>query len=432
VSFGQRLREIRDGFEPAFWVANVSEIFERLAYYGAFSSLANYLHESLSIPTEQTGSLAGLFGGMVWFLAILGGAIADRLGFRRALSLAYLILACAYFVLGSLGASWMAPVRARVPLLGLVGLVLVLPALGIAMVKPSVVGTTARASSENVRSIGYSIYYTLVNIGGAVGPYVASLAHRHLGVENVFRVSALSVLLMFLTVLLFYREPRRKGQADAPNLADTAMNLFSVASNLRFMSFLLIFSGYWIVFWQQYIVLPIYIHAYIDPHADVELILITDAVTVICLQFLVTYLTRRISGFRAITLGTLISAMGWLIVSWRPAVWAVVLSIFMVALGEIVLSPRYYEYISRLAPSGQQGTYMGFAFLPIGIGSLVGGWLGGRLMHHFGEVARRPAQMWWSVTGIGIGTTVALWLYHLLVKPDLPLVGDVRDGNGAV
>ena len=74
LSFGALLREIRDGFEPAFWVANISEIFERLAYYGAFSSLANYLHESLNLPVEQTGSLAGLFGGMVWFLAILGGA----------------------------------------------------------------------------------------------------------------------------------------------------------------------------------------------------------------------------------------------------------------------------------------------------------------------------------------------------------------------
>lgn len=423
MSFSQRLQEIRDGFEPAFWVANISEIFERLSYYGAFSSLANYLHESLNIPTEQTGSLAGLFGGMVWFLAILGGAVADRLGFRRALSLAYLILACAYFLLGSLGAAWIAPVRGAVPLLGLVAFVLSLPALGISMVKPSVVGTTARASRENVRSIGYSIYYTLVNIGGAAGPYIASWAHRRLGVENVFRVSALSVLLMFFAVLLFFREPRRAGEAQAASLADTARHLFAVLTNPHFMLFLLIFSGYWIVFWQQYIVLPIYIHGYVDPHADVELILITDAATVICLQFLVTYVTQKIPAFQAIMIGTLISALGWLIVASHPAVWAVVLSIFVVALGEIVLSPRYYEYVSRLAPPGQQGTYMGFAFLPIGIGSLVGGWLGGRLMHHYGEVVQRPAQVWWAITGIGIGTTLLMWLYHFVVKTDLPAVG---------
>ena len=193
MSFGQRLQEIRDGFERPFWVANITEIFERLSYYGAFASLALYLQEKLNFSTQQTGTLTGIFGGMVWFLAIFGGAVADKLGFRRALSVAYLILAAAYFLIGSIGASWLAPIRNAVPLGLFVGCILMLPALGIALVKPCVVGTTARASKENVRSIGYSIYYTMVNIGGASGPYVASWAHRHLGVENVFRVAALSV-----------------------------------------------------------------------------------------------------------------------------------------------------------------------------------------------------------------------------------------------
>jgi proton-dependent oligopeptide transporter, POT family len=420
LSLRQRLQEIRDGFAPAFWVANISEIFERLAYYGAFSSLANYLHETLNIPTEQTGSLTGLFGGMVWFLAILGGAVADRLGFRRALSLAYLILACSYFLLGSLGAAWMAPVRGAVPLVGLLVFVLILPALGVSMVKPSVVGTTARASRENVRSIGYSIYYTLVNIGGAAGPYMASWAHRRLGVENVFRLSALCVLLMFFAVLLFFKEPARAGEAQAASLAATARNLFTVLTNPRFVFFLLIFSGYWIVFWQPFIVLPIYVHQFVDPHADVELLLITDPLAVICLQFVVTYLTRRIPAVRAITLGTLVSALGWLVLASHAAVWAVVVSIFVVAVGEMLLSPRYYEYVSRLAPEGQQGTYMGFAFAPVGIGALAGGWVGGRLMHHYGEVVQRPEEVWWAITGIGIATALLLWLYNSLVKTDSP------------
>ena len=112
----QRLRDIRDGFSRPFWVANVSELFERLSYYAAFASLARYLNESLGFPTQAASSLAGLFGGLVWFLAAFGGAIADRLGFRRALSLAYLILSCSYFLLGSLGSSWMAPIRGVVPI----------------------------------------------------------------------------------------------------------------------------------------------------------------------------------------------------------------------------------------------------------------------------------------------------------------------------
>ena len=452
MSFSERLQEIRAGFERPFWIANVTEIFERLSYYGAFASLALYLQEKLKFSTEQTGTLTGIFGGMVWFLAIFGGAAADRLGFRRALSMAYLILAAAYFLIGSIGAPWLSPVRSAVPLGLFVSFILILPALGISLVKPCVVGTTARASKENVRSIGYSIYYTMVNVGGAAGPYCASWAHRHLGVENVYRVAALSVFAMFFVVLFFFQEPRKAGDAPPPSIATVARNFCVVVGNYwlvlpslgialllraammihpftvpwwiwvgllvlvlagisRFMWFLVIFTGYWIVFWQQYISLPGYIHGYIDPRTDVEIILITDGLTVICLTLAVNLFTRKIPAFQAVILGTVITSASWLILAFRPTVWGAVLSLFVLALGEIIQSPRYYEYISRLAPPGQQGTYMGFAFLPIGSGSLIGGWFGGTIMHRFGEVAHQPQRVWWVVTGVGLATAALLWIY---------------------
>jgi len=452
MTFSERFHEIRTGFERPFWIANISEIFERLSYYGAFASLALYLQERLNFSTEQTGTLTGIFGGMVWFMAIFGGAAADRLGFRRALSIAYLILAVAYFLIGSIAAPWLAPVRNAVPISLFVGFILVLPALGVSLVKPCVVGTTARASKENVRSIGYSIYYTMVNIGGAAGPYCASWAHRHLGVENVYRVAALSVFAMFFLVLLLFREPRKAGDAPPPSIAMVARNFCTVVGNhrlvlpallvavllrvglwvypftvpwwiwifllalvlagiSRFMWFLVIFTGYWVVFWQQYISLPGYIHKFINPQADVEKILVTDGITVICLTLAVSLLSRKIPPLQAVILGTVITSLSWVILAFRPTVWGAVLSLFVLALGEITQQPPYYEYISRLAPAGQQGTYMGFAFLPIGIGSLIGGWFGGTLMHHFGEVANQPQRIWWVTTAVGLATAAALWVY---------------------
>jgi proton-dependent oligopeptide transporter, POT family len=411
MTLAQRWHDIRTGFERPFWVANISELFERLSYYAAFASLARYLHETLQFPLEQATSLTGFFGGLVWFLAVFGGTLADRMGFRRALAIAYLILSIAYFLLGSLGTTWMEPIRQSLPLIVIATFVLALPALGIALVKPSVVGTTARASKESVRSIGYSIYYTLVNIGGFLGPLVASYVHKHMRVESVFRVAALSVFLMFIGVLLFFTEPKKHDEAETATLAQAGKNFLTVLSNPRFMLFLAIFTGYWIVYWQIFITLPLYVSKYISPTADTELMLATGPLLVILFTVAVNLLTQRIAPLTAIIMGTLFTSVAWIVLIVRPTVTGAVLTLVVVAIGEITQSPRYYEYISRLAPSGQQGTYMGFAFLPLGVGSLIAGPFGGYLMHNFGEVKHQPAMMWWVIIGVGLLTTVLLWVY---------------------
>jgi dipeptide/tripeptide permease len=417
MSFNQRLQEIRVGFDRPFWVANISELFERLSYYAVFASLVRYLHEVLNFPTERAADLTGLFGGLVWFLAIFGGAIADRLGFRRALSLAYLILAGSYFLLGSIGAAWLEPVRNMLPLVVLATILLVLPPLGVALVKPCVVGTTARASRENVRSIGYSIYYTLVNIGGALGPWLAGMINQHLRTEVVFRMAALSVFLMFFLVLVLFKEPERSGETKTASIAETLRNFAKVLGNPRFMIFLLIFSGYWIVYWQEFITLPLYVHDYINSATDTDRMLSTGPLVVIALTVAASVATKKIAPFSAVILGTLISMAAFAILALDTSIFAAYATLVVVALGELTQQPRYYDYISRLAPSGQQGTYMGFAFLPLGIGSLIAGRIGGKLLHHFGEVQHQPQRFWWAITAIGLATTVLLWLYDRVVKP---------------
>ena len=218
---------------------------------------------------------------------------------------------------------------------------------------------------------------------------------------------------MFLFVVMLFKEPRRSNwnEEQTISLVQAAINFWKVLSNGRFILFLLIFSGYYVAFWQQFIILPIYIHDYINPKTDTELLLMTDSLTVIALQMPVGFLVRRIPAMRAVALGALISGSAWLIMIAHPSAPLVVLTIFLIAVGEVVQQPRYYEYISRLAPAGQQGTHMGFAFLPIGIGSLVGGWFGGKLVHHFGEVTHQPARIWWAVTTVGVATAALLAIY---------------------
>jgi len=419
VGFTQRFEEIRTGFEPAFWVANFTEIFERIAYYGTTAVLAVYLSEQLHFSDELTGSLVGTFGLVVFFLPILGGTLADKFGFRRALLFAYLVMTVGYFLLGSLAAPWMETVRHALGDKWLVLAILMIPAMGPGVVKPCVAGTTARASNENVRSIGYSIYYTLVNVGGALGPIIAFLVRKQLGwgIASVFRVAALSVFLMFWVTLFFYREPARSGEEKVPSVGAALKNIFVVLRNVRFLFFLVIFAGFFAIFWQQYVSLPLFLRRYVDPNANFDLLLSVDAITVISLQVLIAFLTQKMPAFVTMTLGFLVTSLAWVLPALHPSMLIFVVTIVLVAIGEIMQVSRYYDYISRVAPPGQQGLYMGYAFLPIGVGYKIAGWLGGHLLHYFGQAGREPRDMWWVIAGVGIFSTLLMLLYDRFVKP---------------
>ena len=419
MSFTQRLAEICTGFERAFWVANFTELFERLAYYGTSAVLAIYLTEQLHFSKELAGWMMGTFGFVVWFLPVLGGTLADRFGFRRALMFAYLVMTLGYFLLGSLSAHWMQALRQELGDKWLVFGILMIPALGPAVVKPCVAGTTARASAENVRSIGYSIYYTIVNIGGTLGPVMAWLVRKQLGwgIESVFRVSALSVFLMFVVTLFFFQEPARSGEQKVASVIDALKNMFVVLANFRFVLFLLIFSSFWIVFWQEFVSAPLFLRGYVDANANADLVLSVDALAVICFQILISYLTRKIPTFPAMTLGLVISSLAWLILVFFPTTLGLIIALVVLATGEMTQSPRYYEYISRLAPLGQQGLYMGYGFLPVAIGYFIAGPLGGYLLHQFGDVLHRPRQMWWVITAIGLTGALLMVIYDKIFKP---------------
>jgi len=426
VSLGDRLADIRNGFQRPFWIANLTELFERLAFYAPKAVLAVYLTESLHLSETQAGSLIGIFGFVVWFLPVLGGTLADRFGFRRTLAAAYLILTVGYFLLGSLSSSFLAPLREAVPLYWFVLIILMIPALGPGIVKPIVAGTTARASKPDMRSLGFSIYYTIVNIGGMLGPIMAYRVRTTLGVENVFRVSALFTLAMFVVTLLFFQEPARDEKQVPQSVAQSLKNMLLVFTNVRFMTFLIIFSGFYVVFWQQYVALPLFLRQ-VNPSANADLLLSVDPATVVLFTFLVNMIIRKVPAFTAIVAGVLISSLSWLVLTVSGSTVAVILTLFILALGELTLSPKYYDYVSRLAPEGQQGLFMGFSFLPVAVGDLVGSPLGGWLVEKYVRLENRPGQMWFVVTGVGLLTVVLMVIYNRVVAEK---AGEGEGGKG--
>ena len=188
------LKKVRNDFHPTFWVANGMELFERLAYYGQQIVFMIYMRNRLGFTEAEAGQLSGMFGGLIYLLPILGGTLADKWGFRRAFNIAFSVLALGYFLIGSMGMSAFSGIYGGAPQYWLMMAFLILTAFGGSFIKPSVLGTVAVTSKPETKSLGYAIYYWLVNVGAMIGPTIAYFVRDSFGNEFVYLVSSASCL----------------------------------------------------------------------------------------------------------------------------------------------------------------------------------------------------------------------------------------------
>lgn len=409
------INKLREGFHPTFWVANGMELFERLAFYGQKIVMSLYLRDRLGFSESEAGQLSGVFGGMIYLLPIVGGTLADKWGFKNAFSIAFSILGLGYFLVGSVGMTAFAGLYANASQYWLLVAFLFFTAVGGSFIKPSVLGTVAVTSKPETKSLGYAIYYWLVNIGAAIGPTIAYFVRDRFGMEFVYVVSSISCFAMLVVNILLFKEVKSEITEVTESLGKKIANLFLVLGNLKFMILLLLFSLYWIMFWQEFIVLPYYIIDFIDPNAPYEIIQSWSAAgAIILLQIPVNYLTKHIHTRTAILAGFAVSSLCWLIIGLYPSIPTIVAGIVAFALGEIMQAPRYYEYISEIAPPGQQGLFQGYAFLPIAIALFVGDPLGG-WMYETTKHTANPGTVFFVLFGVGVAATVLMAFYNLVI-----------------
>jgi POT family proton-dependent oligopeptide transporter len=411
------LDKIRKGFHRTFWVANGMELFERLAYYGQATVLSLYLRNTLKFNEIESGQLSSIFGGLLYLLPVFAGTLADKFGFRKAFSIAFSILAIGYFLIGSMGMNAFAGFYSGMSQFGTMTVILIFTAIGGSFIKPSVLGTVAVTSKPETKSLGFAVYYWLVNIGGAIGPLFAFMVRDTfgLGMQFVYVVSAVSCALMLFVNLLFYKEVRDESRELTESLGAKMKNLIVVLGNGKFMLFLLIFSLYWVMFWQIFIIVPYFVTDFISKDAPFELIQSADAWAIIALQLVVNTLTKKLSPQRAIIGGFFVSSLSWLIIALHPTVWSIVAGLVVFSIGEMTLAPRYYEYISDLAPKGQQGLFQGYAFLPIAIAWGFGGTFGGWLYTHYAKQSDTPNMVWFALFGVGMLATVLMTIYNRFI-----------------
>ena len=418
-------------FPRVFWVANVMELFERGAYYGLNSVLAVYLTASvaekgLGFSEGSVGFLQSLIYACTYVVPILGGALADRYGYRRMLLVCFALLSTGYFAAGHMSTY------------GAVFASLLVMAMGGGLFKPIISGTIARSTNESNSGFGFGIYYWMINLGAFLAPLVVSIL-KGFSWRYVFLASSAYVALMFLPTLFLYRDPPRP--ENTKSLADVARGAALVLGDARFMLMIVVYSVFWILYFQNFGSVLWFLRDYIDPapmnavfdalglpfRFDAEFVTVINGGTIILLQVLVSRIVKDLKPLPTMLGGVAIGALGFLCLAFAQNVWVFILGIAVFSIGEMTAHPKYYSYVGLVAPQDKKAVYMGYAFLYGVFGSLFGSSLGGALYGAWlkplaGTAAGLDAsrKFWLLFVLLDLFAVVGLLLYNRAFAHDTP------------
>jgi proton-dependent oligopeptide transporter, POT family len=384
-------------YPSTFWVVNVMELFERWAWYAMFMVFALYLTGSvdtgaLGFSQTQKGLMMGIVVGMLYVLPIITGAIADRIGYKRVLIISYLILAGSYFTLGQIS-SYFA-----------VFTVFILLAIGAALFKPVITASIVKTTNEKTASVGFGLFYMMVNVGAFIGPICAALL-RQISWTYVFNMATIVILINLLIVIVFYKEPavtEKKRIKISEEIKQIFKNIFEALKDIRFTLFLLIIVGFWTMYNQLFYTLPVFIDQWMDTSviysklfniwpwlattlgtADgtipAEILTNLDAMYIIIFQILISYAVMRFKPVHSMIAGFFVNTIGLVLTFMTNNPMFLFISIFIFGIGEMASSPKISEYIGRIAPQGKTALYMGCSFLPMAGGNFLAGILSGNV-----------------------------------------------------
>jgi len=408
--------------------AVIMELFERLAYYGMVLVLGIYIVDRLGIPADQFGWIYGLFTGLLYLLPVVAGALADRFGYKPALMIAFATLSCGYFILGT------------AKTFGVLSVALLLIAVGGSIIKPTIAGTVTRTTEEGTtRPVGFGLYYMMINAGGLIGPVIAAQVRNRSEFHYVFWVSAAACLLMFVQAALAFRDPvSAEDRASGKPLKQVFAEILIVLANWRFVLLLVIFSGFWGMMNVLFGFMPLYVETFTDLAGieaainsvldlghwlNPEVFISIDALLIVLLQALISYLTRRWRTISAMFIGTTVATLAWILPALSPAALVVGFGIVIWSLGEMMCSARFFEYCGTIAPEDQVAVYLGYSFFAIFIGNLYSGpwagWLYERYIRapHAAGAEINALPFFAGVMVMGAFAAVGLALYGRFVAP---------------
>ncbi|MCT4586669.1 MAG: hypothetical protein N4A71_02495 [Carboxylicivirga sp.] len=446
------MEEKKWSFSRAFWVANTVELLERAAYYGVFIAMTLYLSRILGFTDIEAAWIAGPFGALLYFLPTFSGAYADKIGFRKALMLAFLLLTIGYAGMGILPAIFenngLVAYGETTQFSGLetswekflIVPILLIVVVGGSFIKSVITGTVSKETTVSNRARGFSIFYAMVNIGAFSGKLIVKPLRMSMGDEGLFILNffaASMTLIALITVFLFYKSAQTKGEGKS--LSEIWSALGKVFTNGRLITLILIITGFWMVQSQLYATMPKYVLRMAGEDAAPSWYANVNPLVVFTTVAFITELMRRRTALFSMTVGMFIMPVSALamasgnmfdgtIFGVHPVTFMMIVGIVFQGLAEVFISPRFLEYFSLQAPKGEEGLYLGFSHLHSFISHLVGFGLSGYLLSIYCPDPKTLSAtekltaydhahyIWFVFVGIASVSAIALIIYGYVTK----------------
>jgi POT family proton-dependent oligopeptide transporter len=410
------LTQIR-GLPANFWYANFMEILERLAFFGVRAIAPLYLirqadENGLGLTYTDKGNIYMWWALIQCLVPMVSGGFTERYGYRKSLVVAFLIN-----IVGYLGMAQSKPIADYLIAQGWSGAgywvflaAACLVGFGTAIFKPPCHGTIAKSTTEETSSMGWGLFYWVVNIGGALAPMCAAQLRGEINWHYVFYGAAIVTACNFIPLFVLYREPEKtppkEGEREKGAVGTFISSIATIFKDLRLVVFLLVFSCFWLMFMQLWDLLPNFIDEWVDT-SDVapwfkaisdgwvlesgqtkpEMIININSVSIILLVIFISWLIRKLNKVAAMIIGMVIAMVGFVASGSTMLGWFCCLMILVFSIGEMTCSPTFSAYVGLIAPKDKKALYMGYSNIPFAIGWALGNLVGGYVYDAYGARA---------------------------------------------
>ena len=434
-------RELKDA-PRGFWYTNYIYWLDGVAYFGMLTLLAMYFHDILGMSDDAGHKIVSAYMALITGFMLIFGPVSDKLGVRKSL-----LVSVALYIIGRTAlplAPHFLPAESGT-LLAVVFAGLLLAAAGNGFMQPASYAGVRKFSDKKTATMGYGLLYAGMNLGIVFIGFVSSRIRSGLdlgenfsfegfGIEGVMWFCVLVNVVMLLGLVFFFtpkveREAEQAGSAEAgeeesAGQSDTTRKpeaglinwlKTSPLSNTRFMFFIFALMPVQTLFAYQFLVMPQYVtRAFSDVVANnMEMIVNVSNPLIIVLGVpVITAMTRHVSVYRMMIIGSLVSALPTFFFLLGPNFWFLMAYLVLFSIGEALWQPRFLQYAAELAPEGQTGAYIAFANMPWFMIKFIAGWYTGSMMDIYcpAEGAQNTETMWLIYGLIAMISPVALVL----------------------